>query len=97
MATQRQISMRDSNIYPIKSLELMPIINPFYGRTKKEGKSLKNEEKKKQQTKQNNLFPSMLRFWHGFCQYKEVKFSLYMNDFILACMLFLNAKYILLK
>jgi len=95
---QWQIGMRDSNIYPIKSLELMHIINPFYGHTKKEGKSLKNEEKKKkQQTKQNNLFPSMLRFRRGFCQYKEVKFSLYMNDFILACMLFLYAKDILLK
>ena len=65
MATQRQISMRDSNIYPIKSLELMPIINPFYGRTKKEGKSLKNEEKKKEtnQTKQSFSFYAQILTW----------------------------------
>ena len=51
---QWQIGMRDSNIYPIKSLELMHIINPFYGHTKKEGKSLKNEKKKKKKSNKPN-------------------------------------------
>lgn len=57
MAQQWQIGMQASNIYPIKSLELMPIINPFYGRTiKRKGKSLKNEKKKKKSNKPNKTF-----------------------------------------
>ena len=98
MAKQWQIGMQASNIYPIKSLELMPIINPFYGRTIKEGeKPQKWKKKKKQQTKQNIFFLLCSDFDLDFVSTRKLSFHFTWVDFILARMLFLNAEYILFK
>ena len=75
MAKQWQIGVRDSDIYPIKSLELMPIINPFYGCVKKRGeKNLKNEKKKRQLNKQNIVFLLRSGFDMDFVSTRKLSF-----------------------